>query len=168
MSSRSGSARNTGEKVKLGTGNGVSVSDEAGNVPRRVIVELEDRVVGDGDLSRRHQHFGQAGVGAAEGLHANVLAGSRWCAPPILAGWNGVCSLTRAGRVSAGLSETGRFPPLPSRTFRQKEHRPGGYARQSEDRLSEPHFQRSTALSGVRVYVQDYLGAGIVPTPQPR
>ena len=43
-----------------------------------------------------------------------------------------------------------------------------GYVRRSEDRLCEPHFQRSTALSGVRVDVQDYLGAGIVPTPQPR
>ena len=43
-----------------------------------------------------------------------------------------------------------------------------GYVRQSEDRLGEPHFQRSTALSGVGVYSQDYLGAGIVPTPQPR
>ena len=29
------------------------------------------------------------------------------------------------------------------------------YARRSEDRLCEPHFQRSTALSGVRVYDQD-------------
>ena len=43
-----------------------------------------------------------------------------------------------------------------------------GYVRRSEDRLCEPHFQRSTALSGVRVYAQDYLGAGIVPTPQSR
>ena len=45
---------------------------------------------------------------------------------------------------------------------------PRDYVRQTEDRLCEPHFQRSTALSGVRVDVQDYLGAGIVPTPQPR
>ena len=42
-----------------------------------------------------------------------------------------------------------------------------GYIRQSNDRLCEPRFQRSTALSGVRVYAQDYLGTGIVPTPQP-
>ena len=38
-----------------------------------------------------------------------------------------------------------------------------GYVRWSEDRLCEPHFQRSTALSDVRVYGQDYLGAGIFP-----
>ena len=30
---------------------------------------------------------------------------------------------------------------------------PTGYVRQSEHRLCEPHVQRSTALSGVRVYV---------------
>ncbi len=45
---------------------------------------------------------------------------------------------------------------------------PPSYVRQSEDRLCEPRFQRSTALSGVQVFAQDYLGAGIVPSPQPR
>ena len=44
---------------------------------------------------------------------------------------------------------------------------PGVYVRRSGDRLCEPRFKRSTALSGVRVHAQDYLGAGIVPTPQP-
>ena len=34
------------------------------------------------------------------------------------------------------------------------------YVRRSEDRLCEPHFQSSTALSGVRVCARDYLGAG--------
>ena len=29
-------------------------------------------------------------------------------------------------------------------------------------------FSAFTALSGVRAYAQDYLGSGIVPTPQPR
>ena len=43
-----------------------------------------------------------------------------------------------------------------------------GYVRRSEDRLSEPQFQPSPALPGLRAYAQDYLGAGIVPTPQPR
>ena len=38
-----------------------------------------------------------------------------------------------------------------------------GYVRQSEDRLCEPQLQRLTALSGVRVYAQDDLGAGIFP-----
>ena len=37
---------------------------------------------------------------------------------------------------------------------------PSGYVDRSEHRLCEPHFQRSTTLSGVRVYAQDYLGAG--------
>ena len=35
-----------------------------------------------------------------------------------------------------------------------------GYVDWSEDRLCEPRCQRSTAFSVVRVYVQDYLGAG--------
>ena len=42
------------------------------------------------------------------------------------------------------------------------------YVAQTQDRLCEPHLQRSTAFSSLRVYVQDYVGAGIVPTPQPR
>ena len=59
------------------------------------------------------------------------------------------------------------FPPVIVVEFRQKA--PSGvYVRQSEDRLSEPQFQRSMALSGVPVLAQDYVGAGIVPTPQPR
>ena len=33
----------------------------------------------------------------------------------------------------------------------------------TEDRLCEPRFQRSTALSGVRVFAQDYLDAGTFP-----
>ena len=40
---------------------------------------------------------------------------------------------------------------------------PSGYVRRSEDRLSEPQFQPSPALPGVRVYGQDHLGAGIFP-----
>ena len=47
------------------------------------------------------------------------------------------------------------MPPVPSVLLR--------YVRQSEDRLCEPRFQRSTALSGVGAYAQDYLGAGIFP-----
>ena len=42
------------------------------------------------------------------------------------------------------------------------------YVATTEDRLSEPQFQPSPALPGLRAYAQDYLGAGIVPTPQPR
>ena len=45
---------------------------------------------------------------------------------------------------------------------------PPGYVGSPEDRLCEPQCRRSMALSGVRVFAQDYLGAGIVPTPQPR
>ncbi len=40
---------------------------------------------------------------------------------------------------------------------------PPGYIRQPEYRLCEPRFLRSTALSGVRVFAQDYFGAGIFP-----
>ena len=41
---------------------------------------------------------------------------------------------------------------------------PPGYVRQSEDQLREPPFQSfQGAVSGVRVYAQDYLGAGISP-----
>ena len=41
---------------------------------------------------------------------------------------------------------------------------PPSYVRQSEDRLCEPHFQSfQGAVSGVRVYAQGYLGAGISP-----
>ena len=50
----------------------------------------------------------------------------------------------------------------------QAKTRPGVYVGSTQDRLCEPQCRRSTALSGVRVFAQDYLGAGIVPTPQPR
>ena len=41
---------------------------------------------------------------------------------------------------------------------------PPGYVRRSEDRFCEPPFQSfQGALSGVRVFGQDYLGAGIFP-----
>ena len=41
---------------------------------------------------------------------------------------------------------------------------PPSYVRRSEDRLREPPFQSfQGAVSGVRVYAQDYLGAGISP-----
>ena len=45
---------------------------------------------------------------------------------------------------------------------------PPGYVQRSEGRFCEPQFQPSPALPGLRAYAQDYLGAGIVPTPQPR
>ena len=49
------------------------------NLPGRVIVEFEDRVEGNGDICRRHHHFGQAGVGAGEGIHWDILGGcSGW------------------------------------------------------------------------------------------
>ena len=38
-----------------------------------------------------------------------------------------------------------------------------GYVDSTQDRLCEPNFQRSTAPSGVQVYGQDYLGAGMSP-----
>ena len=51
------------------------------------------------------------------------------------------------------------FPPVIVVDIQAKNTAPG-YVRRSEDRLCEPRSPRSTALSGVRVYAQDYLGAG--------
>ena len=41
-----------------------------------------------------------------------------------------------------------------------------GYIGSTEHRLCEPQFQPSPALPGLPAYAQDYLGSGIVPTPQ--
>ena len=74
---------------------------------------------------------------------------------------------TRGEGLSRSPAHGGNYPLVVNGWQTESVQSPG-YVGQSEDRLCEPPFQRSTAHSGVRVYAQDHLGAGILPTPQPK